>query len=70
MRRYLINTFIMDLYAIPRILYNYLNSKIKIYSAGDYHIELFRLFLTEFYPNSHVKTIRNRNGNNMRCLNI
>ena len=55
------NTFLtislMDLYALPRLLYNYKNTKLKILSAGAYHCSLYSEFITTFYgkPQNYSK---------------
>lgn len=61
-------TYFMDLYAIPRILFQYSDSKLKIYSAGNYHTSVLIEFLTIFYPGNEQKRIEPNNEYMDRCL--
>lgn len=66
---YSIVVYPMDIYAIPRILYNYEDSQLKIYSAGYVHIDICKKFLDKFYINSLIDSI-NKIEENDRCLQI
>ena len=61
--------FLMDLYAIPRILYIHPKSKIKIYFAGDYHSDVLESLMNHFYPETHIKTQRSYKRGRKRCIN-
>lgn len=45
--------YLMDLYAISRILHRLPKSEIKIYASGFAHIHIFENFLKQFYPDLH-----------------
>lgn len=42
-------SFLLDIYSIPRILYDYPYNQIKIYSAGNQHIKIIQKFMLQFY---------------------
>lgn len=61
-------TIFMDVYAIPRILYNYEHSILKIVSVGEFHKHIYSKFFDHFYPNTMCTEIMMVNNN--RCLNL
>lgn len=58
--------YVMDLYAIPRILYSLPNSSLKIYSAGFNHVETLFDFILEFYEDIQIKKFIPKKQ--MRCI--
>lgn len=67
-------SFVMDIYAFPRILYNFENSKMKIVSVGLNHAKMFSEFIDHFYPHSNASTtnmLSSTHGHvNTRCLDM
>lgn len=60
--------YLMDVYAIPRILYLHDQTSLKIYSAGDYHCDVLIQFINHFYPGNQLDRIDLSDMN--RCLSF
>lgn len=66
LNKYIVS-YLMDLYAIPRILFHHPNSEIKIYSAGMHHINILEDFLGQFYPKLQGRCVISA-SEDIRCL--
>lgn len=69
-----LNQYMMDMYSIPRILYQESNCAFKIYTCGSTHSKVLCAFLDYFYPNSN-QLLKNKyscliKSNDLRCMNI